>query len=136
MFAKSEKIENVGVGNVPLFAKHVPLPATHRGVAASAIKQYQVVQFDLSTNRVTPVTQAGGGGVMPAPWIGVAAYPAESGEEVTFYTHGTINVDAIDVSSISALGWADAKTKMLTLNTLGSQTLVFDVVPATPTLPV
>ena len=133
MFAKSEKIENVGVGNVPLFAKHVPLPATHRGTAASEIKQYQVVQLDLSSNQVTPVTQAGNGGFsMPAPLIGVAAYPAKSGEVVTFYTHGTINVDAIDVSAIASLKSADAKAKMLALNTLDSQTLVFDVVTTDP----
>ena len=132
MFAKSEKIENVGVGNVPLFAKHVPLPATHRGTAASEIKQYQVVQLDVGSNQVTPVTQASGGVSMPAPVIGVAAYPAKSGETVTFYTHGTINVDAVDVSAIASLKSADAKAKMLALNTLGSQTLVFDVVTTDP----
>ena len=131
MFAKSEKIENVGVGNVPLFAKHVPLPATHRGTATSEIKQYQVVQLDLSSNQVTPVTYLGVVSY-PMPLLGIAAYPAKSGEVVTFYTHGTINVDAIDVSAIPILLTADAKTKMAALNTLGSQTLLFDAIDTDP----
>ena len=132
MFAISEKIENVGVGNVPLFAKHVPLPATHRGIAAIEIKQYQVVQFDVDSNNVIPLTQAKSGVSIPPPVIGVAAYPAKSGETVTFYTHGAINVGAVDVSAIASLKSADAKAKMLALNTLGSQTLVFDVVTTDP----
>lgn len=131
MFPQSEKYENVSNGNVPLFAKHVPLPATHRGTASCDIKQYQVVAFDVSSNNVAVLTQAPNDSLTKS-LIGIAAYPAKTGETVTFYTHGTINVDAIDVSAISSLNDADAKAKMLALTSLGSQTLFFDVVSTDP----
>lgn len=131
MFPQSEKYENVSNGNVPLFAKHVPLPATHRGTASGDIKQYQVVAFDVSSNKVAVLTKAPNDSLTKS-LIGVAAYPAKTGETVTFYTHGTINVDAIDVSAISSLNDADAKAKMLALTSLGSQTLFFDVVSTDP----
>ena len=130
MFAQSEQIKNVGAGNVPLFSKHVPLPVTHRGTAASDIKQYQVVYVDVNTKKVTLVTQAGT--AMSTPVIGIAAYPAKVNETVTFYSHGSINVDAIDVSAIALLRTADAKTKAAALNALGSQTLLFDVIGTDP----
>ena len=131
MFAKSEKIENVGKGNIPLFAKQVPLPATHYGTAGVDIKQYQVVAFDASANLVTPVTYIGGVSI-PAPLLAVAAFPAKSGERVAFYTHGTFNVNAVDVSAIASLVSANTNTKMTSLNSIGSQTVFFDVVFTDP----
>lgn len=132
MFAKSEQIKNVGAGNVPLFSKHVPLPATHRGTAESEIKQYQLVHVDENSKKVAPVTVLGGAGLYPTPAFGIAAYPAKANETVTFYVHGSINVDAIDVSAIPLLKTADAKTKMAALNALGSQTLLFDAIGTDP----
>lgn len=131
MFAQSEQIKNVGAGNVPLFSKHVPLPATHRGTAESEIKQYQLVYVDDVSKKVAPVTVLGMA-LYPMPAYGIAAYPAKANETVTFYVHGSINVDAIDVSAIPLLQTADAKTKMAALNALGSQTLLFDAIDTDP----
>lgn len=130
MFAKSERIENVGKGNIPLFAKQVPLPATHNGKASADIKQYQVVEIDKSTNNVTPVTDVVS--VQPQTLLGVAAFPAKSGEHVAFYTHGTFNVNAIDVSAITSLASADMNTKMTSLNSIGSHVMFFEAVFTDP----
>ena len=132
MFAQSEQIKNVGAGNVPLFSKHVPLPVTHRATAESEIKQYQLVHIDEKTKKVAPVTVLGGSELYPTPSFGIAAYPAKANETVTFYVHGSINVDAIDVSAVAILKTANAKTKIAALNALGSQTLLFDVVGTDP----
>ena len=132
MFAQSEQIKNVGAGNVPLFSKHVPLPVTHRGTAESEIKQFQLVHIDADSKKVAPVTELGGTELYPTPSFGIAVYPAKANETVTFYVHGSINVDAIDVSAIALLKTADAKTKMAALNALGSQTLLFDVIGTDP----
>ena len=132
MFAQSEQIKNVGAGNVPLFSKHVPMPVTRSGTAESAIKQYQLVHVDAGSKKVAPVTELGGTELYPTPAFGIAAYPAKANETVTFYVHGSINVDAIDVSAIALLKTADAKTKMAALNALGSQTLLFDVIGTDP----
>ena len=131
MFAQSEQIKNVGVGNVPLFSKHVPLPVTHRGTAMSDLKQYQVVYVDPNSKKVTLVTSQVGT-ALPTPVIGIVAYPAKVSETATFYVHGSINVDAIDVSAIALLRTADAKTKAAALNAMGSQTLLFDVIGTDP----
>lgn len=132
MFAQSEQIKNVGAGNVPLFSKHVPLPVTHRGTAESGIKQYQLVYVDDKTKKVAPVTLLGGVDMYPTHSFGIAVYPAKANETVTFYVHGSINVDAIDVSAIAILKTADAKTKVVALNALGSQTLLFDAIGTDP----
>ena len=132
MFAQSEQIKNVGAGNVPLFSKHVPLPVTHRGTAESAIKQYQLVYVDENSKKVEPVTMLGDINLYPTHAFGIAAYPAKANETVTFYVHGSINVDAIDVSAIPLLKTADAKTKMAALNALGSLTLLFDAIGTDP----
>lgn len=132
MFAKSEQIKNVGAGNVPLFSKHLPLPVTHRGTAESEIKQFQLVHVDENSKTVAPLTELGDAVLYPAHAFGIAAYPAKANETVTFYVHGSINVDAIDVSAIAILKTADAKTKAVALNALGSQTLLFDAIDTDP----
>ena len=128
MFAQSEQVTSVGTGGRPLFVKHVPLPATHSGTAATDIKQYQVVVFDTLSGEVIVATDTGSGGMpLPAALLGVAAYPAKAGEKVTFYTHGTINVDVVDISALPPLFGADSKARMMRLNTFASPTLFFDV---------
>ena len=104
MFAQSEQIKNVGAGNVPLFSKHVPLPVTHRGTAESEIKQYQLVHVDEDSKKVAPVTELGGTDLYPTHSFGIAAYPAKANETVTFYGHGSINVDWVSANDIEQQG--------------------------------
>lgn len=99
MFAKSERELNLGGVNNPLFAKQTPLPATVSAVAGADVKQYQVCFYE-SNGKVTPATTI-------APISGqqlcVAAFDAANGKPVSIYVNGTFNVDALNLTAITAI---------------------------------
>lgn len=99
MFAKSERELNLGGVNNPLFAKQTPLPATVSATAGADLKQYQVCFYE-SNGKVTPATAV-------APISGkqlcVAAFDAANGKSVSIYVNGTFNVDALNLTAITAI---------------------------------
>lgn len=126
MFAMSEK-QNAGVALTPIFSRANPAVVTLEGTAAGNIKQYQVVTYNMGTRKVTPVTSAGSSNTSNTVRLAVAAFPAKTGEGVTVYIEGFININAIDVSAITDIASSATADKVNTLNTLaGSSGIYFD----------
>lgn len=95
MFAKSEKITGVGGEHIPLFAKQTPLPVTVSAKATENLSQYQVciLKNDGTVSAVTGLT-----GISPlsnTQQVCITAFAAKSNEQVSVYTHGTFNIDAL-----------------------------------------
>lgn len=95
MFAKSEKITAVGGEHIPLFAKQTPLPVTVSAKATEDVQQYQVciLKNDGTVSAVTGLT-----GVNPlsnSQQLCITAFAAKSNEQVSVYTHGTFNINAL-----------------------------------------
>lgn len=95
MFAKSEKITGVGGEHIPLFAKQTPLPVTVSAKATESVSQYQVciLKNDGTVAAVTGLT-----GISPlsnAQQLCITAFAAKANEQVSVYTHGTFNINAL-----------------------------------------
>jgi hypothetical protein len=119
MFAMSEK-QNAGMALTPIFSRANPAVVTLEGTADSEIKQYQVVTYNMGDRKVKPVTSAGSSVTTPIIRLAVAAFPAKSGEAVTVYVEGFININAVDVSAITDIASSTPAEKVNTLNTLAS----------------
>ena len=119
MFAMSEK-QKAGMALTPIFSRANPAVVTLEGTADSEIKQYQVVTYNMGDRKVKPVTSAGSSVTTPIIRLAVAAFPAKSGEAVTVYVEGFININAVDVSAITDIASSTPAEKVNTLNTLAS----------------
>lgn len=125
MFAKSEKEPDVGMANVPLQAKHTPALVTYYAKAGQEVKQFQPVFIDMATATATVATNFSGGQV-PAPALAITAFPAKQGERVAVYLQGFFNVNALNLSAITALASASATEKANMLNSSGTSGIYFD----------
>lgn len=95
MLAKSEKITAVGGEHIPLFAKQTPLPVTVSAKATEKVSQYQLC-FLKNDGTVSVVN--GLVGVNPlsnTQQLCIAAFAANANEQVSVYTHGTFNINAL-----------------------------------------
>ena len=124
MFAKSTSEKDVGQKLIPLFAKHTPLPATTHFNASAEVKQYQVVLVNLADSTVAPATEAAP--LERGKILAVAAYAGKTGESISVYTHGTVNVHALELSAIASVAGKDAAGKVKELNKFASQAIFFD----------
>lgn len=84
-----------GTANNPLFAAQVPAPSTIAVKASGNIKAGQLLT--ISSSGAAVVIEVGVGKV-----YAVAANAAKQNEKVAVYMSGCFNVDALDVSAITA----------------------------------
>lgn len=95
MIASGKIYPAEGVANNPLFAAQVPAPSTIAVKAGADIKVGQLVT--VSSNGAEVATEVGTGNIHA-----VAANAAKQNEKVAVYMSGCFNVDALDVSAITA----------------------------------
>lgn len=126
MFAMSEK-QNAGTALTPIFSRANPAVVTLEGTAGGEIKKYQVVTYNMTNRSVAPLTTNATTATSNTLRLAVAAFPAKTGEGVTVYVEGFININAVDVSAITAIASSTAGAKVNALNTLaGSSGIYFD----------
>lgn len=87
-----------GVVNNPLFAAQTPVPSTLTMKATTDIKALQPVVYSGSGASVATTGSSGSS----ASFYGIAATSAKQNEQVEVYTMGCFNVDALDVSAVTA----------------------------------
>lgn len=133
MFAKSEKLENVGVGQVPLFAKQTPNVATLVVKAKSALKQYAPVWLKLTADGIEATTiQSFTAPTDNTTRVAVTAFPAVVDEFVEVYVQGFFNVNALQFENIPPLRGKTANDKVNLLNYVANAGMHFDNVPTDP----
>ena len=126
MFAMSEK-QNAGVALTPIFSRANPAVVTLEGLATAEIKQYQVVTYNMTNRSVALLTSNASTATSNTLRLGVAAFSSKANEQMTVYVEGFININAVDVSAITAIASSTAAVKVNALNTLaGSSGIYFD----------
>nr|DAT30836.1 MAG TPA: hypothetical protein [Caudoviricetes sp.] len=98
MIASGKLYPAEGTANNPLIAAQSPMVSTATMKATTAIKALQPVVYSGSGASVATTGSSGGS----SSFYGIAATSAEQNGVVEVYTAGCFNVEALDVSAITA----------------------------------
>lgn len=126
MFAKSENIQAVGGVHIPLFAKQTPLPATVSAKAKADVQQYQLCTLN-TDGTVEPITAVAAFAALSAgKQLCVTAYAAGANKNVSVYTNGTFNINAIVVDVTEYKNTYTVAQRLEKLRLFGSPVIFFE----------
>ena len=131
MFAKSEKITGVGGEHIPLFAKQTPLPVTRTATAKNELPQYQLAILK-NTGEITVEAGLFNSPLDNTQQLCVTAFPCKANENVSVYTHGTFNLNAIVLPAGMFSSGDSVERRLMVLRKMNSSVIFFEHLDTNP----